>query len=160
MQLHYTLTQEDFLQGSKLHEKHGSRILIWTVVGALLLLYFLVTTDLSNTPQLSNNLFSMFIALAVFILVQTSVYHFLQRKEFLKNPALSKEVRYHFSDAGLHCDDAFTPWDEISKWKQDARNTLIYTDINHFYIIPSRILDEAQEKELSKYLNEKVSQVA
>ena len=156
MNITYQLTLNEYQEAATYHYKTGKRPLLVAVFVGMATFMMLVGTDFSNTQQVINNILMTFFALAFYILFTRMVTAWQAKNIYKKSPILSKEVTLRISRKGIQQDkknnSQTLAWELFSKWKQNEKYYLIYTNPHQFNVIPKRVLNESQKEELEAYL--------
>ncbi len=156
MNITYQLTLNEYQEAATYHYKTGKRPLLVAVFVGMATFMMLVGTDFSNTQQVINNILMTFFALAFYILFTRMVTAWQAKNIYKKSPILSKEVTLRISGKGIQQDkknnSQTLAWELFSKWKQNEKYYLIYTNPHQFNVIPKRVLNESQKEELEAYL--------
>jgi hypothetical protein len=156
MNITYQLTLNEYQEAATFHYKTGKRPLLVAVFVGMATFMMLIGTDFSNTQQVINNILMTFFALAFYILFTRMITAWQAKSIYKKSPILSNEATLHISGKGIQQDkknNAKTlPWDLFTKWKENEKYFLIYTNSHQFNVIPKRAINEAQQEELVGYL--------
>jgi hypothetical protein len=158
MHITYTLTQNEFTEALKLHHK-SKNLLVWTVVGTFLAIYFFLSTDFDSSSSILIQGISVLVAFGLYILLRKLLHTYVHKKHYQDTKRLSCEVTVDITEAGLHIKDldhdTLVDWDDVSRWGHDEDFTMVYTSINAFHIIPTRAMSETQRETLHNYLEGK-----
>jgi len=156
MNITYQLTLNEYQEAAMFHYKTGKRPLLVAVFLGTATFMMLVGTDFSNTQEVINNILVTFFALAFYILFTRMITAYQAKKIYNKNPILSNEVTLRISGKGIQQDkknnSKTLAWELFSKWKKNEKYYLIYTNPHQFNVIPLRVMNEAQIKELEDFL--------
>jgi len=116
----------------------------------------LLGTDFSNTREVITNILTVFFAISAYLLFVRMLTAYQAKKVYINSPILSKEVSLRVSKKGIQYNKSankeLLPWDNFTKWKQNEKYYLLYTNHYQFNVIPKRALSEEQIKELEDYL--------
>ena len=161
MNITYQLTLNEYQEAATFHYKTGKRPLLVAVFLGTATFMMLIGTDFSNTQQVINNILMTFFALAFYVLFTRMITAWQAKSIYKKSPILSKEATLHISGKGIQQDKKNSaktlPWDLFTKWKQNEKYYLIYTNAHQFNVIPKRAINEAQQKELEDYLEKYIA---
>jgi len=156
MNITYKLTLNEYQEAVNFHYKSGKRPLFIAVFLGMATFMMLAGTDFSNTQQVINNILITFFALAFYLLFTRMVTAYQAKKVYTKSPILSNEVSLRISGKGIRHDKKAggntMPWETFSKYKENDKYYLIYTNPHQFNVIPKRVMNEAQKEELEGYL--------
>jgi len=162
MNIHYTLTLQQYQEAVNLHYKTGTRPLFIALFLGLATFMMLVGTNFSNTREVINNILMTFFAISFYLLFTRMITTYKAKKLYEKSPILSKEVTLRISGKGIRHDkknDAKTmDWEHFSKWKESDQFFLIYTQPYQFNVIPKSAMNTKEIKELNAYLEKYIPQ--
>jgi len=157
MNITYKLTLNEYQEAATFHYKSGKRPLLVAVFLGMATFMMIVGTDFSNTQEVINNILVTFFALSFYILFTRMITAYQAKKIYQKSPLLSNEVKLHISGKGINLNkqgnSKILPWSTFTKWKENEKYILLYTNNYQFNVIPKRAMDEKQEKELKAFLN-------
>ena len=157
MNITYKLTLNEYQEAATFHYKSGKRPLLVAVFLGMATFMMIVGTDFSNTREVISNILVTFFALSFYILFTRMITAYQAKKIYKKSPLLSNEVTLHISGKGINLNkqgnSKILPWDTFTKWKENEKYILLYTNNYQFNVIPKRTMDEKQEEELKEFLN-------
>jgi len=155
MNIHYKLTLNEYQEAVIFHYKSGKRPLFIALFLGLATFMLLVGTDFTNTREVITNIFMVFFTLSFYLLFTRMITAYQAKKIYNKSPLLSEEVTLHVSGKGVKqnkiAEVKTIPWDRFSKWKQNEKYYLMYNTPHRFNVIPKRVMNETEEKELEGY---------
>jgi len=156
MNITYKLTLNEYQEAVNYHYKSGKRPLLVAVFLGAATFMLLVGTDFSNTQEVINNIIITFFALSFYILFTRMITAYQAKKMYKNSPILSNEITLHISGKGIKKSKEEQShrlaWDKFTKWKENEKYYLIYTNIYQFSVIPKMAMNEAQIKEFQEYL--------
>ena len=162
MNISYQLTQEEYLQAVNLHHKKGHRLIMLAIYIALAVMIVMVGTDFSNTREIITNIITAFFSISFYMLFVRILSAYQAKSVYQKSATLPYEITLHISGKGIKLDKnsnhASIPWSAFSKWKNDERFYLLYTNPRRFNVIPVRAMSEVQKKEFNAYLKKYIPQ--
>jgi len=157
MNITYKLTLNEYQEAATFYYKTGKRPLLVAVFLGMATFMMIVGTDFSNTREVISNILVTFFALSFYILFTRMITAFQAKKIYKKSPMLSNEVTLHISGKGINLNkqgnSKILPWDTFTKWKENEKYILLYTNNYQFNVIPKRAMDENQKEELKEFLN-------
>jgi len=157
MNITYKLTLNEYQEAATFHYKSGKRPLLVAVFLGMATFMMIVGTDFSNTREVISNILVTFFALSFYILFTRMITAYQAKKIYKKSPLLSNEVTLHISGKGINLNkqgnSKILPWDTFTKWKENEKYILLYTNNYQFNVIPKRAMDENQKEELKEFLN-------
>ena len=158
MKINYKLSQDEYLEALKLHEKRGFKKIMMGVYIAFAVVVILVSTDFSNTREIITNTFLLFFTLSFYLLLTKIIGTYQSKKLYEKSTTLSNEVTLRVTGRGIKVDDqsASISWDTFTKYKEDEKYYILYTSIRSFKIIPKNVMSEAEQKEFMSYLDKHI----
>ena len=161
MNITFQLTQDEYLQAVNLHHKKGKRVFMIAIYAMLATLIVIVGTDFSNSREIITNMIAAFFSISFYMLFVRMLSAYQAKSVYQKSTTLPYEVTLHISGKGIKLDknsnNASIPWSAFSKWKNDERFYLLYTNPRQFNVIPVRAMSEVQKKELNAYLKKYIS---
>jgi len=156
MHINYTLTQNEYQEAVYYHYKSGKRPLIISVFLGLATFMMLVGTDFSNTREVITNILTVFFAISFYLLFVRMLTAYQAKKVYQKSPILSNEISLDISKKGIQYkqnkNKELLPWESFTKWKQNDKYYLLYTNTYQFNVIPKHIMSQAQINEMENYL--------
>jgi len=156
MNITYKLTLNEYQEAVNFQYKSGKRPLFIAVFLGMATFMMLVGTDFSNTQQVINNILITFFALAFYLLFTRMITAHQAKKVYTKSPILSNEISLRISGKGIRynkkSEGNTMPWETFLKYKENDKYYLIYTSPYQFNVIPKRVMNEAQMKEMTEYL--------
>ena len=162
MNITYKLSQEEYQQAVNLHHKKGNRLLMLAIYVVLAAIIVVVGTDFSNTREIITNVIAVFFSISFYMLFVRMLSAYQAKSIYQKSATLSHEVTLRISGKGINLDKntnhASIPWSAFSKWKKDELFYLLYTSPRQFNVIPTRVMNEVQQKELDTYLEKYIPQ--
>ncbi len=162
MNITYQLTQDEYLQAVNLHHKRSKRVFLLAIYAILATLIVIVGTDFSNTREILTNMIAAFFSISFYMLFVRMLSAYQAKSVYQKSSTLPNEVTLHISGKGIKLDkkskNTSIPWSTFSKWKNDEKFYLLYTNSRQFNIIPLRAISEVQKKELNAYLKKYIPQ--
>jgi hypothetical protein len=162
MNITYKLTQEEYLQAVNLHHKKGNRIIMLAIYIVLAAIIVVFGTDFSNTREIITNIIAAFFSISFYMLFVRMLSVYQAKSVYQKSATLPHEITLHISGKGIKLDKNSNkpsiPWSAFSKWKNDEKFYLLYTNPRRFNVIPTRAMSEAQKKEFDIYLEKYLSQ--
>lgn len=161
MNINYQLTVNEYQEAVYFHYKTGARPKLIALYVGLATFMILVGTDFSNTREVINNILMTFFAISFYLLFTRIITAYLAKKTYKKSPILSHEVTLHISGKGINQDKKsntkILPWEQFLKWKENEKYYLIYTNAHQFNVIPKRVMNEMQRKEMNTYLEKYIT---
>ncbi len=162
MNITYQLTQDEYLQAVNLHHKKGKRVFMLAIYAMLATVIVIVGTDFSNSREIITNSVAAFFSISFYMLFVRMLSAYQAKSVYQKSTTLPYEITLHISGKGIKLDknsnDASIPWSAFSKWKNDEKFYLLYTNPRRFNVIPVRAMSEVQKKELDTYLRKYIPQ--
>jgi hypothetical protein len=162
MNITYKLTLNEYQEAVNHHYKTGKRPLLVAVFLGMATFMLLVGTDFSNSYAVIKNIFIVFFVLSFYILINRILTAYRAKKIYNNSPILSNEVTMRISGKGLQHNkknnNKTIGWEHFSKWKENEKYYLIYSNPQQFNVLPKRALNQAQETELNAYLEKYLSQ--
>jgi len=156
MNITYQLTQGEYQKAVRLHHKKGQRLIMLAVYAGLAAIIVLTGTDFTNTREIITNVLALFFSISFYMLFVRMISAYQAKSIYAKSPTLQHEVTLRVSGKGVKLDkktDHTTiPWSAFSKWKKDELFYLLYTNPRHFNVIPKRVMNKTEKKELDAYL--------
>ncbi len=156
MNITYKLTLNEYQEAGIYHYKTGKRPLFVAVYIGFATFMILLGTNFSNTREVITNILIVFFAISFYLLFTRMITAYQAKKVYNKSPLLSNEVTLYISGKGIKQDkknsDKILPWDVFTKWGKNEKYYLIYTSPYQFNVIPRRVLNEKQTKEIDAYL--------
>jgi len=158
MKINYKLSEDEYLEALKLHEKRGLKKILMGVYIAFAVMVILIGTDFSNSREVMTNGFVLFFALSFYILLTRIIGTYQNKKLYEKSTTLSNEVTLRVTGRGIKVDDqsASISWDTFTKYKEDERYYILYTSIRSFKIIPKNVMTELEQKEFKAYIDKHI----
>ena len=157
MNITYKLTQDEYQKAVTLHLNRGNRLVMLAIYVALAVGIVILGTDFSNTREVITNVLAVFFSIAFYMLFVRMISAYQAKSIYNKNTALHHEVTLRVSGKGVkldkNTDNATIPWSAFTKWKQDEKFYLLYTNPRQFNVIPKHALNEIESKELEAYLD-------
>jgi len=153
MKITYQLSEEEYLQGIGLHQKQGVKFFLIGIYGSLSLLFVLVFTDFSDTYTIIRNIVILFFSIAFYVLFTNVIGAYQNKKIYQKSTTLNKKVTLRISGKGIKIDnqEKSIAWSTFSKWKENENFYILYANMRNFKIIPKRVMNELEIKELDGF---------
>ena len=162
MNITYQLTLNEYQEAVNFHYKNSKRPLFVSLFLGLATFMILVGTDFSNTRAVIDNILLVFFALSFYLLFTRLITAYQAKKVYNKSLILSKEVTLHISGKGIKQDknnqDKTLDWKYFSKWLENEKYYIIYTSGYQFNVIPKRVMDKKQKKEITEYFSKYLDQ--
>jgi len=157
MEFTFTLTQIEFNKAFKLHisQSINKRIgIVMIFIGLLLLVS--TNTNFNDINSIIATCITAIILLLISFIFAKVIRCILSNKLYTKNTIISKELTISISNNGLtikhNVGHSFLTWSGIYKWVNNQDFYLLYTAPNIFYIIPTRVIKDDEDKKLLQYL--------
>jgi len=161
MNITYQLTLNEYQEAVNFHYKTTKRPLFIAVFVGLATFMILVGTDFSNIREVITNILITFFAISFYLLFTRIITAYQAKKMYNKSLLLSEEITLHISGKGIKQnkvnDAKLIPWDTFTKWKKNDTYYLIYTSPHQFNVIPIRVMDSKEQKDLEVYLTKYLS---
>jgi len=156
MNITYQLTLDEYQKAVNLHHKKGKRLIMLAIYAVLAVVIVVVGTDFSNTREIITNIAAVFFSISFYMLFVRMISAYQAKSIYKKSADLQHETTLRISGKGIKLNKnnnhASIPWSTFNKWKKDEFFYLLYTNPRHFNVIPTRVMSEAQKKELDAYL--------
>lgn len=156
MYITYKLTPEEYLQAVNFHHQQKSRKVKLAIYIALAAGIVLIGTDFTNNRAIITNVLAAFFSISFYMLFVSMLSAYQARSIYRKSATLPYETTLRISGKGIRLDgkgnEKTIPWSAFSKWKKNENFYLLYTSPRQFNIIPIRVMNDIQIKELEAYL--------
>ncbi len=160
MNITYQLSSEEYIQAVNFHNKQNYRVVKLTIYIALATAIVVVGTDFSNTREIIANILAAFFSISFYMLFVRMLSAFQAKNIYTKSPILSYEITLRISGKGIRLDnkgnEKTIPWSAFSKWEKNETFYLLYTTPRQFNVIPTRVMNDIQIKELDTFLEKHI----
>jgi hypothetical protein len=157
----FQLEPDDYVAANRLHTR-----MIWRRPRSLASFAFLIPAyagflylSWHAQPDTGLAIFISFVVICAIAFPPLSYLLYLPyktRKVFHEQKNLHYPMTMSWSDAGFKVENqqgsAVTPWQDFFKWGEDSRILLLYHSSRLFYMLPRRVLTEAQLTDLRQFI--------
>lgn len=158
MKIKYTLTQEEYLEAVKLHQKMGFRKLMIAVYIMVAVTIVVIVTDYSSGRDIFRNFGALFFGVAFYLLLSKMLGEYQSKRLYKQSETLSKETILRVSAKGIRVgnNEKPIPWDTFTKYKEDDKYVILYTNIINFKVIPKSAMSPIDLKEFMALVEEHI----
>jgi hypothetical protein len=157
----FQLEPEDYVAANRLHSRMIFRrpwrrtLLACVIFGEALYLYL----AWSRPPISALDIFISIVVICAFafpVLGHLLYLPYKTRKVFREQKNLHYPLTMSWSEAGFKIENqqgsSVTPWGDFFKWSEDSRILLLYHSSRLFYMVPKRVLSEAQLTDMRQFI--------
>ena len=159
MKIKYKLTQEEYLEAVKLHQKMGFRKLMMAVYIMMAVTVVIITTDYSEPREIFRNFGALFFAIAFYLLLTKMLSAYQSKKLYQRSETLSADTNLRVSAKGIRVgnNEKTISWDSFSKYKEDDKYIILYLSMMNFKIIPKSAMNAIELKEFIDFVEEHIN---
>jgi len=159
VKIKYKLTQEEYLEAVKLHQKMGFRKLMMAVYIMMAVTVVLITTDYSEPREIFRNFGALFFAITFYLLLTKMLGEYQSKKLYQRSETLSLDTTLRVSAKGIRVgnNEKPIPWDSFSKYKEDEKYVILYLSMVNFKIIPKSAMNAIDLKEFIDFIEEHIN---
>ena len=158
MKTKYKISEQDYLQATKLFLKLSKRQLINHIIAGILLLFVAYI----GHGVVRHGAIGAILGASIFSMLLRYIFHpIIARRNYRNYPAIKQEFEIELEESGIKISaetgQSNIKWENIIKWREGEKYILIYPMPSLFHIIPKSLEKSGFEiSKLKEYLQQQV----